>query len=99
MAESCTAARPDLTGTESGTGLVADRDRNDAARTWLAEEFPAWDIAVDTTAGWDGVARDLWVASRDGHHPQRELTAAKLHTRLDEYEERERRRVAFASDN
>lgn len=96
MAESCTATRTEV----ETTGVrLAERDRHAAALAWLGDEFPSWTIDVATTAGWNGTERDLWVASRDGHHPQRELTAAKLHTRLDEYEDRERRRRAFATDN
>ncbi len=91
MAESCTATRTD----EAPVGVAAHPHA--AALSWLSDEFPAWDITVDVTAGWDGNDRDLWVATRRGHHPQRELTAAKLHTRLDEYEERERRRMALAN--
>lgn len=55
------------------------------ARDWLAAEFPEWDIDVDVTAGWNGESRPLYVARRDGHHPQAELSPGRLHTRLEEY--------------
>lgn len=62
---------------------------------WLEDEFPGWRVSVDETAGWQGELRPLWIARRDGHHPQAELTAAKLHTRLSEYLGREGRRRAL----
>lgn len=64
---------------------------------FLTTEFPDWQFAVDATATWSGEDRELWVATRDGHHPQSALTAGKLHRRLSDYEER--RRARFASDN
>ncbi len=90
MAESATVTRP-----ETDTAQLA-QDANTTAIAWLATEFPTWDITVDMTSGWNGVRREHWVAAQDGHHPQAALTAAKLHTRLDEYEDRARRRNAFS---
>lgn len=90
---------PDLTETrdvaaDAGAGLDEQ-----AARTidWLETEFPGWSVELDDTATWDGNLRPLWIARRDGHHPQAELTAAKLHTRLTEYHERVDRRRALAN--
>ncbi|MDX1657188.1 MAG: hypothetical protein R3343_00060 [Nitriliruptorales bacterium] len=68
----------------------AERAVKDAIE-WLESEFPGWEIEVDETATWTG-HRPLWIARRDEHHPQAELSAAKLHTRLTEYHEREQRR-------
>jgi|GEM_PF-1052357 len=64
---------------------------------FLREEFPDWDFQVGETEAWGGDSRDLWVARRDGHHPQSELTAAKLHTRLSAYLEREAGRHSHAN--
>lgn len=91
MPESCTApAKP----TESETqDTLSSRDE---AVQWLAQEFPAWDISIDITSGWNGTVRELWQAEQLGHHPQRELTPGKLYRRLDEYEDRERQRRELA---
>jgi hypothetical protein len=62
---------------------------------WLESEFPGWTIDVDRTASWHGEHRPLWIARCPGHHPQSELTAAKLHTRLTDYLDREQRRRAM----
>lgn len=59
---------------------------------WLRGEFPDWDVRVERTTTADGRERPLWVALREGHHPQSELTAAKLHSRLADYLDREGRR-------
>jgi hypothetical protein len=59
---------------------------------WLQAEFPDWDVRVERTTAVDGSERPLWIALRDGHHPQSELTAAKLHSRLADYLDREVRR-------
>lgn len=67
----------------------------DAAIAWLESEFPGWTISIDRTAGWQGELRPIWIARSEGHHPQAELTAAKLHTRLTDYHAREQRRNAF----
>jgi hypothetical protein len=63
-----------------------------AVLDWLRSEFPDWDVRIDRTTTVDGRERPLWVALRDGHHPQSELTAAKLHSRLADYLDREGRR-------
>jgi len=59
---------------------------------WLRSEFPDWDVRIERTTTTEGRDRPLWVAVRDGHHPQSELTAAKLHSRLADYLDREIRR-------
>lgn len=59
---------------------------------WLRAEFPDWDVRIERTTTVDGAERPLWVALREGHHPQSELTAAKLHSRLADYLDREGRR-------
>ena len=69
----------------------------EATIAWLQEEFPGWGFDLDETATWEGDLRALWIARREGHHPQTELTAAKLHTRLVEYLEREERRRALSN--
>jgi hypothetical protein len=69
----------------------------EATIAWLEAEFPGWGFDVDETATWEGDLRALWIARRDGHHPQAELTPAKLHTRLVEYLEREERRRALSN--
>ena len=68
-----------------------------ATIAWLEEEFPGWGFDVDETATWEGDLRALWIARREGHHPQAELTPAKLHTRLVEYLERVERRRALSN--
>jgi hypothetical protein len=68
-----------------------------ATAAWLESEFPGWSIEVDETSTWEGDLRPLWLARRDGHHPQGELTPAKLHTRLSEYHAREEQRHALAN--
>lgn len=75
---------------------TADRTETAIERAidWLEAEFPGWTIEVDETSTWEGTLRPLWIARREDHHPQAELTAAKLHTRLTEYLEREERRRA-----
>lgn len=70
-------------------------DRTDAAVSWLESEFPEWTVTIDRTATWQGEFRPLWIAKSEGHHPQAELTAAKLHTRLSDYLAREQRRDAL----
>jgi hypothetical protein len=67
------------------------------AREWLESEFPGWTVSIDETATWEGDLRPLWIARREGHHPQAELSAAKLHTRLTDYLGREERRQALAN--
>lgn len=76
---------------------VADADRHRATVSWLEDEFPGWEVTVDATATWEGDLKALWIARREGHHPQAEMTASKLHTRLTEYLEREEQRRAFSN--
>lgn len=64
----------------------------DPVLVWLRSEFPEWDVRIERTTTADGAERPLWVALREGHHPQSELTAAKLHSRLADYLDREGRR-------
>jgi hypothetical protein len=61
---------------------------------WICSEFPDWHFSVERTATPEGVERPLWIATREGHHPQSALTGAKLHTRLSDYLDRESRRNA-----
>ncbi|MFU8839345.1 MAG: hypothetical protein ACNA8R_01320 [Nitriliruptoraceae bacterium] len=77
---------------------VAERTTStERAVAWLESEFPGWTIDLDETATWEGELRSLWIARRDGHHPQAELSAAKLHSRLSDYLQREERRRAFSN--
>lgn len=69
--------------------------RLDATIGWLEDQFPGWTIHVDETDTGVGELRPLWIASRDGHHPQAELSASKLHTRLAAYLDRQERREAL----
>lgn len=82
---------------EATTVDVTPHEATQRSVDWLEQEFPGWMITVDETATWQGDLRSLWIARREGHHPQAELTAAKLHTRLTEYLERESRRRALAN--
>lgn len=63
----------------------------DPAVQWLTSEFPGWTIHVDRTTTTVGELRAVWIARREGHHPQAELSPGKLHTRLTEYLQREGR--------
>ena len=74
--------------------LERDRPTEAPALAWLRAEFPDWDVRIERTTSGTGDERPLWVAARDGHHPQAELTAAKLHSRLADYLDREQRRHA-----
>jgi hypothetical protein len=76
---------------------TATTDPMQDTQAWLESEFPGWSITVDETATWEGDLRPLWIARREGHHPQAELSAAKLHTRLTDYLDREERRHALAN--
>jgi len=72
---------------------MTDRPMADAdLLTWLEQEFPGWHVEVSETRGWQGTRRALWTARRNGHHPQSELSPAKLHSRLSDYLLREDRR-------
>ena len=79
------------TDAEMTTTLVRE---DDPVLGWLRMEFPEWEVSVARTTTTDGVDRPLWTASREGHHPQAALSAAKLHTRLADYLDRESRRNA-----
>jgi hypothetical protein len=87
--------------TTTETSETSEASSEEPVRTtieWLEREFPGWSIDVDQTASWGvGDLRPLWIARRDGHHPQSELSPAKLHTRLTEYLGRERRRRALSN--
>jgi hypothetical protein len=98
------ACRPILDNDETAEVTVtempqptATQDVAQDTRSWLESEFPGWSITVDETATWEGDLRPLWIARREGHHPQAELSAAKLHTRLTDYLDREERRHALAN--
>lgn len=71
----------------------------EAVVAWLESEFPGWSFHVADTATWVGDLQPIWIATADGHHPQSELTPAKLHTRLTEYLERQSRRRPEAESN
>jgi hypothetical protein len=78
---------------QTGTStLERTAQDGDVVLAWLRSEFPDWDVRIERTSSTDGRERPLWVALREGHHPQSELTAAKLHTRLSDYLDREVRR-------
>lgn len=64
---------------------------------WLEQEFPGWTVDLDASSTWGGDLRPLWIARKEGHHPQAELTAAKLHTRLTEYLDRAAARRAMGN--
>ncbi len=72
-------------------------DRTAAYFDFLEGEFPDWQFELDSTATWSGDAKPLWIATREGHHPQSALSAAKLHRRLEDYEAR--RSARFAGTN
>lgn len=76
----------------SGSTATIER-ASDATLAWLRAEFPEWEVKVERASTGSGAERVLWVAAREGHHPQAELSAAKLHTRLAEYLSREARRT------
>jgi hypothetical protein len=82
---------------ETNTATAIPVSTSDRAVAWLEEEFPGWTIDIDETATWEGDLRSHWIARREGHHPQAELSAAKLHSRLSDYLKREERRRAFSN--
>lgn len=83
--------------TETAT-VTSQPDRTTtAAISWLEDEFPGWSVDIDSTSSWDGELRALWIARREGHHPQAELSPAKLHSRLSDYHLREARKQALAN--
>lgn len=75
----------------------ATATRSTATIAWLEAEFPDWTIDLDESSTWGGDLRPIWIARKDGHHPQAELTAAKLHTRLSEYLDRVAARHAMGN--
>lgn len=83
--------------TDQTTSPDTATPRVEATRRWLELEFPEWEVSVDETATFGGDLKPLWIARRDGHHPQSELSAAKLHTRLSTYLERQARRQAVSN--
>lgn len=84
--------------TEASTTATMARTTGgvDTAVSWLEGEFPGWQVEVDSTTSWEGDLRSLWVARQDGHHPQAELSPAKLHSRLADYLLRIERKQALA---
>lgn len=65
---------------------------------WLESEFPEWEFEVDTSSTGEGeVTR--WVARKEGHHQQAELSPGKLQRRLSEYIDRHRARDLNPEDN
>lgn len=69
-------------------------DEHAAALAWLQSEFPEWIFEVGTSRTMSRGDQPWWVAKREGHHPQSELTPGKLYSRLTDYLVRERRRSA-----
>lgn len=61
--------------------------------SWIEDQFPGWCVSVATTRTGRGDLAPIWIARADGHHPQAALSAAKLHTRLSDYQAREARRA------
>lgn len=90
MSEQQGAAQTLERGPEGDDERIATADR--PVLEWLRTEFPEWEVRVERTTTVDGHERPLWKAFREGHHPQSELTAAKLHSRLADYLDREGRR-------
>lgn len=83
--------------TERGGRIREELPETEPTLAWLEEEFPEWGFDVDETTTSEGDQRVLWIARKEGHHPQAELSPAKLHTRLAEYLEREERRRAMSN--
>lgn len=73
---------------------LAETEEVEAYVDFLEAEFPEWEFSIDATATWSGEPKPLWIATREGHHPQSELTAGKLHRRLSDYQDREDARHA-----
>lgn len=82
-------------------GSAAAGDASDPATAatlaWLESEFPGWAVSTVPAGTSTRDRRELWIARRDGHHPQSELSAAKLHSRLSDYLGREARKRALAN--
>ncbi|MBW3560917.1 MAG: hypothetical protein KY437_00300 [Actinobacteria bacterium] len=78
-------------------GRVLD-ERHIPTIEWLESEFPEWEFEVDSAeAGGGEVTR--WVARKEGHHQQAELSAGKLQRRLSEYLDRRDARGLNPEDN
>ena len=88
-----TATTRDAQHTTSGS---TTRDRHLAAVAWLEDQFPGWTVTVDEGETGFGELQPLWIATMEGHHPQAEKSAAKLHTRLSDYLYRIERREALS---
>lgn len=76
------------------TATALHDERTAAFVDFLQSEFPDWDFEVESTSTWSQDDKPLWIATREGHHPQSALTAAKLHRRLSDYEARNAARFA-----
>jgi hypothetical protein len=76
------------------TDVHQPRDEQDAAIAWLRSEFPEWEFEVGATRTTSRTDVPRWVARREGHHPQAELSPGKLYSRLSDYLDRERSRRA-----
>lgn len=85
-------------GSEHAPDHTALDDRHIPTIEWLESEFPEWEFEVDTSSTGEGeVTR--WVARKEGHHQQAELSAGKLQRRLSEYMDRQRSRDLNPEDN
>lgn len=73
-------------------------ERHIATIEWLEDEFPEWEFEVGSAeTGGGEVTR--WVARKEGHHQQAELSAGKLQRRLSEYLDRQHARDLNPEDN
>lgn len=101
MTTSTSTSAPTTTTNDDGVQMhrvdAPTSPHHEAAITWLTDEFPDWEIAVSDSRSGHGEIRPIFVASQDGHHPQSELTPAKLHSRLSDYLGRESRRVSLTN--
>lgn len=87
---------PDRSSAGSDEAQEGVEPEHRATLRWLEDEFPGWEIDIADSESWmNEELRPIWIARKDGHHPQGELSAAKLHTRLSEYIERRERREAL----
>ncbi len=81
--------------TEASTTVA---DEHAATIAWLESEFPEWRFEVGATRDPSGDHKPWWVARREGHHPQAELSPGKLSSRLADYQARQDQRTP-ADDN